>query len=44
MFLGTIEENDFDELKLRVEDIIDLETDSVYIFPMSKSELKRPVL
>jgi CRISPR-associated protein Cas2 len=41
VFLGTIEENDFDELKLRVEDIIDSETDSVYIFPMSKSELKK---
>lgn len=41
VFLGNVEENDFDELKLKVGDTIDLETDSVYIFPMSKSELKK---
>lgn len=37
VFLGEIEENDFDELKLKMEDIIDLDKDSVYIFPMSKN-------
>ncbi|MFQ9288513.1 MAG: CRISPR-associated endonuclease Cas2 [Intestinibacter bartlettii] len=32
VFLGEIEENDFDELKQKMEDIIDLDSDSVYIF------------
>lgn len=41
VFLGEIEENDFDELKLKMEDIIDLDKDSVYIFPMSKKGLNR---
>jgi len=40
-FLGDIEENQMDELKLRLEDMIDLANDSVYIFPMSRSELKK---
>lgn len=40
VFLGTLEDNQLDELKVSIEDIIDLENDSVYIFPMSKSELK----
>lgn len=39
VFLGEIEENKFDEIKLKLEDIIDLEVDSVYVFPMSKKEL-----
>ena len=37
VFLGEIEENDFDELKL----IIDLDNDSVYVFPMSKKGLNQ---
>ncbi len=41
VFLGEIEENDFDELKLKMEDIIDLDKDSVYIFPMSKKGLNQ---
>lgn len=41
VFLGEIEENDFDEIKLKAEDLIDLEKDSVYIFPMSKAELNK---
>jgi len=41
VFLGDVEENDLDELKLRIEDMVDLEKDSVYIFPMSKSELRK---
>ena len=41
MFLGEIEDNDFDELKLKMEDIIDLEHDSVYVFPMSKKGLNQ---
>jgi CRISPR-associated protein Cas2 len=41
VFLGEVEENLVDELKIFVEDIIDIEKDSVYIFPMSKGELKK---
>lgn len=40
VFLGTLEDNEFDELKLRMEGLVDLEKDSVYVFPMNKSELK----
>lgn len=41
VFLGEIEENDFDELKLKMEDIIDLDNDSVYVFPISKKGLNQ---
>lgn len=41
VFLGEIEDNDFDEIKIRLEDLIDLEKDSVYVFPMSKKELNK---
>lgn len=41
VFLGDIEENDLDELKLKIEDMVNLDKDSVYIFPMSKAELKK---
>ncbi len=44
VFLGTIDDNQKDTLQLRLEGLIDVETDSVYIFPMSKSELKATVL
>ena len=41
IFLGDIEENDFDEVKLRLEDKVDLKNDSVYVFTMSKKELNK---
>ena len=41
IFLGDIEENDFDEVKLRLEDTADLKNDSVYVFTMSKKELNK---
>lgn len=41
VFLGDIEENDFDELKVKLNDVIELDEDSVYIFSMSKKELNR---
>ncbi|RPI17170.1 MAG: CRISPR-associated endonuclease Cas2 [Ignavibacteriae bacterium] len=44
VFLGTLKENEKDSLKLQIEELIDKETDSVYIFPMSKNELKSTVL
>lgn len=44
VFLGTMENNDKDTLRLEVEDLINTETDSVYIFPMNKTELQQTVL
>ena len=44
VFLGTIDENEKDTLHLRIEELINEETDSVYIFPMSKAELKQTAL
>lgn len=44
VFLGTIDENEKDTLQLQIEDLIDEKVDSVYIFPMNKSELKQSVL
>ncbi|MCX6163661.1 MAG: CRISPR-associated endonuclease Cas2 [Ignavibacteriae bacterium] len=44
VFLGTLESNDKDTLKLMVEELINKDTDSVYIFPMNKSELQQTVL
>ena len=41
IFLGDIEENDFDEVKLRLEDTVDLKNDSVNVFTMSKKELNK---
>lgn len=40
VFLGTLEENDKDSLQLQIEEIIDPDADSVYIFPMNKAELQ----
>lgn len=44
VFLGTLNTNQKDALQLQIEDLINEETDSVYIFPMSKSELQITVL
>lgn len=41
VFLGSINENEFDELKIKIEDIVDVKQDSVYVFPMSSEELKK---
>lgn len=40
VFLGTLDEGEKEELSLEIEDMIDKDNDSVYIFPMSKNELK----
>jgi len=40
VFLGTIEADRRDSLQLQIEELMDEEEDSVYIFPMSKDELK----
>lgn len=44
VFLGTIDVNQKDTLQLQIEQLIDEESDSVYIFPMSKTELQATVL
>ncbi len=44
VFLGTLDENEKDTLQLEIEEVIDEDTDSVYIFPMNKSELRQCAL
>lgn len=44
VFLGTLEKNEKDTLEIIVDELMDKKTDSVYIFPMSKDELKQTVL
>lgn len=44
VFLGTINDNEHDTLQLEIEELMNPETDSVYIFPMNKNELKQCVL
>jgi CRISPR-associated protein Cas2 len=44
VFLGSLDENQKDTLHLQIEELIDEENDSVYIFPMSKNELKQSAL
>lgn len=44
VFLGTLDDNEKDTLQLQCEDLIDEETDSVYIFPMNKAELQQCAL
>jgi CRISPR-associated protein Cas2 len=40
VFLGTIDADRKDELQLRIEEVMNEDVDSVYIFPMSKDELQ----
>lgn len=40
-FLGTLNRNQLDELKMMCEDLIDSEADSVYIFPMCEDDFKK---
>lgn len=44
VFLGSIDSDRKDELQLRIEELMNEEVDSVYIFPMSKDELKETEL
>ncbi len=41
VFLGNIEDVQKKSLALEIEELIDTENDSVYIFPMNKKELKQ---
>jgi CRISPR-associated protein Cas2 len=40
-FLGTLNRNQIDELKIICEDIINQDKDSVYIFPMCEDDFKK---
>lgn len=40
-FLGTMNKNQIDELKLMCEDIMNPNDDSVYIFPMCEDDFKK---
>jgi CRISPR-associated protein Cas2 len=41
VFLGKLNRNQIDELKIMCEDVINTETDSVYIFPMCEEDFKK---
>jgi len=41
VFLGTLNKNQIDELKIMCEDLIDSKKDSVYIFPMCEDDFKK---
>lgn len=43
VFLGTINKNQFDELKVETEELIDEETDSVYLFSLCEKDFKSVV-
>jgi CRISPR-associated protein Cas2 len=44
VFLGTLSRNDKDALALKIEQVIDVDKDKVYIFPISKEEMQQVVL
>ncbi len=44
VFLGTISADRKDGLQLQIEELMDTKEDSVYIFPMSRDELKSTAL
>ncbi|WP_181305983.1 CRISPR-associated endonuclease Cas2 [Rufibacter sp. XAAS-G3-1] len=44
VFLGSLNAHEKDTLRLQIEDYIDEEEDSVYIFPMNKTELQQTEL
>ncbi|MBF0538986.1 MAG: CRISPR-associated endonuclease Cas2 [Nitrospirae bacterium] len=41
VFLGTLSNNDTDELGLRCKELIDLDVDSLYIFPMCGDDFRK---
>ncbi|MGD9489465.1 MAG: CRISPR-associated endonuclease Cas2 [Calditrichaceae bacterium] len=44
VFLGAINKTRLDELILQVGDLLEPETDSVYIFPLCEADFKKAVL
>ncbi len=43
-FLGTLNRNQIDELKIICREVINLDKDSVYIFPMCESDFRDVIL
>lgn len=41
VFLGVIERNRLDELSMQINELIDEDVDSVYIFPMCEPDFKK---
>jgi CRISPR-associated protein Cas2 len=41
VFLGAIERNRLDELTMQVQDLIDADKDSVYVFPLCQADFKK---
>ncbi|MDZ7377084.1 MAG: CRISPR-associated endonuclease Cas2 [candidate division KSB1 bacterium] len=41
VFLGELNLNQIDQLSLKIERLIDLEKDSVYIFPLCRDDFKK---
>lgn len=44
VFLGTIERNRLDELRLAIAEWVAVEVDSVYIFPLCEADFKKVIL
>lgn len=44
VFLGVIERNRLDELVMRIEEWIDTDSDSTYVFPMCRPDFKKAIL
>ena len=44
VFLGTLGNNEKDSLRLQIEELINIDKDSVYIFTMNKTELQQSAL
>lgn len=44
VFLGTLDADEKDSLQLQIEELMNKDVDSVYIFPMSRDELKATTL
>jgi len=44
VFLGTIERNQLDELKMQISDLFDEHKDSVYIFPLCEEDFRKVIL
>jgi len=44
VFLGTLADNERDELAIRLEALIDADCDSVYVFPMCRPDFAKVVL
>ncbi len=43
-FVGNLDENELDELQVKIEDLYNKAEDSVYIFPMSRKDFNQTVL